>query len=151
MENIQSPTNSFMLLLLSFANLAWFCSTNVPKTNTMIRRRNFFISSIFLNLQSENPNWGLLFQEALLMRDRNKVVERIAAKSAKIIFKMFPRNVIFYVFPIHVDVWRGWTILSHWGGLGGLAIESLNLTMKQKNSMIILSIKLAYSIEYGSV
>ena len=35
-ENIQSPTNSFILLLLSFANLAWFCSTNVPKTNTKI-------------------------------------------------------------------------------------------------------------------
>ena len=51
--------------------------------------KHFDISKIFkifvnLNLQSKIPNCGLLFQEeALLISDKNKVVERIAAKRAK--------------------------------------------------------------------
>ena len=56
MENIQSPTNSFMLLLLSFANLAWFCSTNVPKTNTrIVTRDKDLLSLIYCQALSPNP------------------------------------------------------------------------------------------------
>ena len=84
-ENIHRPTNNFMLLLCSFDNLAWFCSTNVPNTNTLIQELIILLILLLqTNLQSNNPKCGLLFQEeALLISDKNTVVERIAAKSPK--------------------------------------------------------------------
>ena len=58
----------------------------------------------FKNLQSQNLKVGFLFQEeALLMSDKNKDAEIIAAKSAKKAMLSTESNTLLGM-PIHVEV-----------------------------------------------
>ena len=149
-ENSQRPTNNFMLLLFSFFNLAWFCSNNVAKTNTLLKSwdiKNYFKLKTTYNpriqkkdfCSKKRPYWWVIRTKLL------KVLRQKVLKMAKWSNEGLGSSWM----PIQVDFWRGWRILSHCGGFGGFARKSLITNDNIKN--ILLSMKLAYSIMYGSV
>ena len=105
-----------MLLLFNFAIRFWFCSINVPSTNTkyqinkcvtkfMVTKRDYFFQNLNI-LQSKTPKLGSWFHVGKLMTDRKTVEDMRAATKAN-----------------HVDVLRGWRILNHCCGTGGFAAE----------------------------